>query len=300
MCTLHLPLVLRWAKCLIGIVITIVLFLDFKKRGEQWVQRKWDEMRGGLWSVEVQKISTEEKGQCHSRGPTWTTTKSPRSGRASSRASDRKQHRSHSVLRSRRRRRNWRQVIAGAPGGPLQRKTTHLSFTVSNDWQLTSCLVIFKGAEKKIKICLHVMDYWHKQVVLWYTGQPECCIVLLILCSDSPSHEECARVSLLGSAVALVRPEPEEPPGSSQTWRQHAAEYAGYWHTEARRRAGLIDPVGASNCAPAGAGAAASLAAAQESPAGVSFRPLSRCPHQHPQCPHRSGQEPGHEIQGCR
>lgn len=85
-------------------------------------------MRGGLWGVEVQKISREEKGQCHSGRPTWTRTKSPRSGRTSSRASDHEQHRSHSIVRSTRRR-NWRQVITGALGRPFQKKSTHLSST---------------------------------------------------------------------------------------------------------------------------------------------------------------------------
>lgn len=67
---------------------------------------KWWGVGGGgwggrLWGVEVQKISGEEKGQCHSGRPTWMTTESQRSGHTSSRASDHEQRRSHRVVGSR-------------------------------------------------------------------------------------------------------------------------------------------------------------------------------------------------------
>lgn len=55
------------------IVTTIVLFLATKRR--QRVRRKWDEMRGGWWGVEMLKINQERKGQCQSkdrRGWRWS------------------------------------------------------------------------------------------------------------------------------------------------------------------------------------------------------------------------------------
>lgn len=120
---------------------------------------------------------------------------------------------------------------------------------------------------------------------------------------DSPDHEKCACVLLLGSAAALVCPEPEERSRSCQTWWRHTEGRAGRRHPKPQRRVELIAPIRASHRAPASTSPAPSLPGAKESPAGVPLRPVPRCSHQHPQCPHRPGQEPGHENQGssqCR
>lgn len=133
------------------------------------------------------------------------------------------------------------------------------------------------------------------------------CIILFFCSSsvlaDSPDHEKCACLFLPGSAAALVRPEPEEKSRSCQTWWRHTEGRAGCQHTKSQRYVKLIAQIRASNCAPASTSTASSLPGSKESPAGVPFRPVPRCSHQHPQCPHRPGQEPGHENQGssqCR
>lgn len=117
-------------------------------------------------------------------------------------------------------------------------------------------------------------------------------------CRQSPDHEKHASVFLPGSAAALVRPEPEEQPRSGQTWRRRTEGLAGCRHPEPQRRVELIAPIRAQHCAAASASPAPSFPGAKESPAGVPLRPVPRRSHQHPQCPHWPGQEPGHENQG--
>ena len=119
--------------------------------------------------------------------------------------------------------------------------------------------------------------------------------------ADSSDHEERARVSVRGSAAALVRPESEER--VLQAGWGHAEGRAGRGHPEPQRRAELAAALGASHGAEASTSPTPGPPGAQESPAGVPLRPVPRRPHQHPQRPHRPGQEPGHEEQGggqCR
>ena len=122
-------------------------------------------------------------------------------------------------------------------------------------------------------------------------------------CRQSPDHEKCACMFLPGSAAALVCPEPEEQSHSCQTGWRHTEGLAGCWHPESQWSVELNAPIRASGCAPASTSSTSGFPGAKESPAGVPLRPVPRCSHQHPQCPHRPGQEPGHEDQGssqCR
>lgn len=123
---------------------------------------------------------------------------------------------------------------------------------------------------------------------------------LLSLQTRTPDHGERACVLLPGSAAAVDRPGPQERPGRPRrTWRRRTEAGAGRRHPEPHTRPGLVAPVGASRRAPARASPAAGPPGAEEGPAGVPLRPVPRRSHQHPQCPHRPGQEPGHENQGC-
>lgn len=122
-------------------------------------------------------------------------------------------------------------------------------------------------------------------------------------CRQSPDHDKHACVFLPGSAAALVCPEPEEQSRSGQTRWRHTEGCAGCRHPEPQRCVELIAPIRASHCGPASTSPTPSFPGAKESPAGVPLRPVPRCSHQHPQRPHRPGQEPGHENQGssqCR
>lgn len=105
-------------------------------------------------------------------------------------------------------------------------------------------------------------------------------------------------VSLPGSAAALLRSEPCEPPGPRPARRGHAKRRPGRGLPGPRRRVELTAPFRASPGAAAGQSPAPRAPGAEESPAGLPLRPVPGCPHQHPQCPHRPRQEPGHEDQG--
>lgn len=116
--------------------------------------------------------------------------------------------------------------------------------------------------------------------------------------ADGLHHEMCACLFLPGSAAALVRPQPEWQSRCSQTRRGQSEGHAGLRRTKSQWRVEVAASIKASDCSPASQGSSPGLAASPESPAGLPFRSVPWRSHQHPQRPHRPGQEPGHEDQG--
>lgn len=119
----------------------------------------------------------------------------------------------------------------------------------------------------------------------------------VVVPADRPDHEKCERLFLPGSA-AVLRPGSGEQSRSGQIWWRHTEGHIGCRHPKPQWRVELIAPLRVSHGAPTCTGSALSLSAAKESPAGVPLCPLPRRSHQHPQCPHRPGKEPGHEDEG--
>lgn len=97
------------------------------------------------------------------------------------------------------------------------------------------------------------------------------------------------------------------PPGSAaapaaflpQSGRGHTEGGPGSGRLEPQRCVELAAALGASHCAQTCQDPTSSPPGPKESSAGLSLCPVSGCAHQHPQCSHRPGQEPGHEDQGC-
>lgn len=116
--------------------------------------------------------------------------------------------------------------------------------------------------------------------------------------ADSSDHEKCAFVFVPGSTAALVCSESEEPSSSRPTRWRRTKGCAGHRHLKPQRCVKLTAPIWASPGAETSTSSTSSFPGAKESPAGVPLCSLPWCSHQHPQCPHRSCQEPRHEDQG--